>query len=138
VNQQTNVCLTVRQTQLVLRCTTGDSERIELLSPTRSKASSHQRPHRDRFAVASVNITMQLGATTEVVTVQSREQLDRSTSNISTLISPQEVANLPLRAALLRIYWPSFPVWHMAAPVIPLPHRSSPSTAAARSTQRCC
>lgn len=48
--------------------------------------------------VASVNITMQLGATTEVVTVQSRgEQLDRSTSNISTLISPQEVANLPLQ-----------------------------------------
>ena len=47
--------------------------------------------------VASVNINMQLGATTEVVTVQSKgEELDRSTSDISTLISPEDVQNIPL------------------------------------------
>jgi Carboxypeptidase regulatory-like domain/TonB dependent receptor-like, beta-barrel len=47
--------------------------------------------------VVSVNITMELGQVSEVVTVQSKgEEMDRSTSNISTLISPQEVQNLPL------------------------------------------
>jgi hypothetical protein len=47
--------------------------------------------------VASVNITMQVGQVSEVITVESKgEQLDRSTSNISTLISPQDVENLPL------------------------------------------
>ena len=48
--------------------------------------------------VASVNINMQIGAATEVVTVQSKgEELDRSTSDVSTLISPQEVQNIPLQ-----------------------------------------
>ncbi|MEI9980891.1 MAG: carboxypeptidase regulatory-like domain-containing protein [Edaphobacter sp.] len=48
--------------------------------------------------VASVNVTMQLGGATEVVTVESKgEQLDRSTSDVSTLISPEDVQNLPLQ-----------------------------------------
>ena len=48
--------------------------------------------------VASVNVTMELGGATEVVTVESKgEVLDRSTSTISTLISPQDVQNLPLQ-----------------------------------------
>lgn len=48
--------------------------------------------------VASVNINMQVGAATEVVTVEARgEELDRSTSDVSTLISPQEVQNIPLQ-----------------------------------------
>ena len=48
--------------------------------------------------VASVNIKMELGAATETVTVQSKgEELDRSTSDISTLIAPSEVQNLPLQ-----------------------------------------
>jgi len=48
--------------------------------------------------VASINISMQLGGTAEVVTVEARgEQLDRSTSDVSSLISPQEVQNLPLQ-----------------------------------------
>jgi hypothetical protein len=48
--------------------------------------------------VASVNINMQVGQATEVVTVESRgEQLDRSTSSVSTLIAPQEVQNIPLQ-----------------------------------------
>jgi hypothetical protein len=48
--------------------------------------------------VASVNVSMQLGGTTEVVTVEAKgEQLDRSTSDVSTLISPTEVQNLPLQ-----------------------------------------
>ena len=48
--------------------------------------------------VASVNVTMEVGGATEVVTVQSKgEELDRSTSTISTLISPQDVQNLPLQ-----------------------------------------
>jgi hypothetical protein len=48
--------------------------------------------------VSSVNVEMQIGVATEVVTVQSKgEELDRSTSTISTLISPQEVQNLPLQ-----------------------------------------
>jgi hypothetical protein len=47
--------------------------------------------------VASVNINLQVGAASEVVTVQAKgEQLDRSTSDISTLISPAEVQNVPL------------------------------------------
>jgi hypothetical protein len=47
--------------------------------------------------VASVNVKMEIGQDTETVTVESRgEELDRSTSDVSTLISPQEVQNLPL------------------------------------------
>ncbi|HXC94359.1 MAG TPA: TonB-dependent receptor [Edaphobacter sp.] len=47
--------------------------------------------------VASVNINMQVGGASEVVTVEVKgEQLDRSTSDISTLISPAEVQNVPL------------------------------------------
>jgi hypothetical protein len=47
--------------------------------------------------VASVNVNMQVGGATEVVTVTAHDQeLDRSTSVISTLISPQEVMNIPL------------------------------------------
>jgi hypothetical protein len=48
--------------------------------------------------VASVDVNMQVGVATEVVTVESKgEELDRSTSTISTLISPQDVQNLPLQ-----------------------------------------
>ena len=48
--------------------------------------------------VAAVNVNMQIGGATEVVTVESSgEELDRSTSTISTLISPQDVQNLPLQ-----------------------------------------
>ena len=48
--------------------------------------------------VTSVNISMQVGAATEVVTVHAKgEELDRSTSDVSTLIAPQEVQNLPLQ-----------------------------------------
>jgi len=48
--------------------------------------------------VASVDIHMQIGSSTEVVTVESKgEELDRSTSNVSTLISPEDVQNLPLQ-----------------------------------------
>src|SRR5882757_2299145 len=48
--------------------------------------------------VASVDVNMQVGVATEVVTVQSRgEELDRSTSDVSTLIAPQEVQNIPLQ-----------------------------------------
>ncbi len=47
--------------------------------------------------VASVDVSMQLGETSEVITVQAKgEQLDRSTSDISTLISPEDVQNIPL------------------------------------------
>lgn len=47
--------------------------------------------------VASVNVNMQVGQVSDVVTVVARgEQLDRSTSDISTLIAPSEVQNLPL------------------------------------------
>jgi len=47
--------------------------------------------------VASVNISLQLGATTETVTVEAKgEELDRSTSDVSTLISPSDVQNLPI------------------------------------------
>jgi len=45
-----------------------------------------------------VVIHMQIGSSTEVVTVEAKgEELDRSTSNISTLISPEDVQNLPLQ-----------------------------------------
>jgi hypothetical protein len=48
--------------------------------------------------VASVNVDMQVGGATEVVTVQAKgEELDRSTSDVSTLISPQDIQNLPLQ-----------------------------------------
>ena len=48
--------------------------------------------------VASVNINMQIGGTTDVITVEAKgEQLDRSTSDVSTLISPEDVQNLPLQ-----------------------------------------
>ncbi len=48
--------------------------------------------------VASVNVDMQVGSATEVVTVEAKgEQLDRSTSDVSTLISPEDVQNLPLQ-----------------------------------------
>ena len=48
--------------------------------------------------VASVNVNMELGGTTDVVTVEAKgEQLDRSTSDVSTLISPEDVQNLPLQ-----------------------------------------
>jgi len=48
--------------------------------------------------VASINVNLELGATTETVTVQSKgEELDRSTSDVSTLIAPSEVQNLPLQ-----------------------------------------
>ena len=48
--------------------------------------------------VSSVDVNMQVGVATEVVTVQARgEQLDRSTSEVSTLIAPQEVQNIPLQ-----------------------------------------
>ena len=47
--------------------------------------------------VTAVNVTLELGASDEVVTVTAKgEQLDRTTSNISTLISPSDVQNLPL------------------------------------------
>ena len=47
--------------------------------------------------VESLNITMELGPVSEVVSVESRAAgIERSTSNVSTLISPQEVQNLPL------------------------------------------
>jgi Carboxypeptidase regulatory-like domain/TonB-dependent Receptor Plug Domain len=47
--------------------------------------------------VESLNISMELGQVSEVVTVESKgETIERSTSNVSTLISPQEVQNLPL------------------------------------------
>ena len=47
--------------------------------------------------VESLNITMDLGQVSETITVEAKgEGTDRSTSNISTLISPEEVQNLPL------------------------------------------
>jgi hypothetical protein len=47
--------------------------------------------------VTAVNVKMEVGATTEIVTVTSHDQeLDSSTSVVSTLISPQEVASIPL------------------------------------------
>jgi Carboxypeptidase regulatory-like domain/TonB dependent receptor/TonB-dependent Receptor Plug Domain len=48
--------------------------------------------------VASVDVNMQVGAATEVVTVQAKgEELDRSTSDVSTLISPEDVQYIPLQ-----------------------------------------
>jgi hypothetical protein len=48
--------------------------------------------------VASVNVNLQVGDSTETVTVESKgEQLDSTTSNVSTLISPSDVENLPLQ-----------------------------------------
>ncbi|AEU36898.1 TonB-dependent receptor [Granulicella mallensis] len=48
--------------------------------------------------VTSINVNLQLGQETETVTVESRsEELDRSTSDVSTLIAPTEVQNLPLQ-----------------------------------------
>ncbi|HEY4359198.1 MAG TPA: TonB-dependent receptor [Acidobacteriaceae bacterium] len=48
--------------------------------------------------VASVNVNMQVGGAEEVVTVTSKgEELDRSTSNISTLITPADIQNLPIQ-----------------------------------------
>jgi hypothetical protein len=45
-----------------------------------------------------VDVNMQVGVATEVVTVQSKgEELDRSTSDVSTLIAPQEVQHIPLQ-----------------------------------------
>lgn len=47
--------------------------------------------------VASVDVKMELGQTADVVTVEAKgEEMDRSTSDISTLISPEEVSNIPL------------------------------------------
>lgn len=47
--------------------------------------------------VASINISMEVGAVSDVVTVTTHgEELDRSTSEISTLITPADVQNLPL------------------------------------------
>ncbi len=48
--------------------------------------------------VASINVTLELGQSTETVTVEAKgEELDRSTSDISTLIAPSEVQNIPLQ-----------------------------------------
>ncbi len=48
--------------------------------------------------VTSVNINLQIGQVSETVTVSAKgEELDRSTSDISTLIAPSEVQNLPLQ-----------------------------------------
>jgi hypothetical protein len=48
--------------------------------------------------VASADVNMQVSVATEVVTVQSKnEELDRSTSDVSTLIAPQEVQHIPLQ-----------------------------------------
>jgi hypothetical protein len=46
---------------------------------------------------ASITVNLELGVSTETVTVESHgEQLDSATSDISTLIAPTEVQNLPL------------------------------------------
>ena len=48
--------------------------------------------------VASVNVNLEVGQVSDTVTVDSKgEELDRSTSDISTLIAPSEVQNLPLQ-----------------------------------------
>ncbi len=48
--------------------------------------------------VASVDIRLQPGDATETVTVESRgEQLDSTTSDVSTLIAPSDVQNLPIQ-----------------------------------------
>ena len=46
----------------------------------------------------SINVNLQIGEVSETVTVSAKgEELDRSTSDISTLIAPSEVQNLPLQ-----------------------------------------
>jgi hypothetical protein len=46
----------------------------------------------------SINISMQVGGATDVVTVEAKgEEIDRSTSVISTLITPQDVQLMPLQ-----------------------------------------
>jgi Carboxypeptidase regulatory-like domain/TonB-dependent Receptor Plug Domain len=48
--------------------------------------------------VTSVKVDLQLGNITETVTVESKgEQLDATTSDVSTLIAPSDVQNLPLQ-----------------------------------------
>src|SRR5260370_26656886 len=48
--------------------------------------------------VTEVNITLKVGQTTETLTVESRgKKLGRGTSNISTLVTPTEVQDLPLQ-----------------------------------------
>jgi hypothetical protein len=48
--------------------------------------------------VASLTVRLEVGPTSETVTVSSKgEQLDSTTSDISTLIAPSEVQNLPLQ-----------------------------------------
>ena len=47
--------------------------------------------------VTSINLSLQLGSTADSITVESKgEQLDSTTSDISTLIAPSDVQNLPL------------------------------------------
>jgi hypothetical protein len=47
--------------------------------------------------VSSINVNLKVGRSTEVVEVHSRgEQLDTSTSDVSTLIAPNEVQNVPI------------------------------------------
>lgn len=49
--------------------------------------------------VATIDVIMQIGSTSERVTVSSNgEQLDRSTSNLSTVIAPSQVQSLPLQS----------------------------------------
>lgn len=46
----------------------------------------------------SVNIRMEIGGATDVVTVEAKgEQIDRSTSDLSTLIAPEDVQSIPLQ-----------------------------------------
>jgi len=48
--------------------------------------------------VASINVNLEIGQSTETITVHAKgEELDRSTSDVSTLISPNEVQNIPLQ-----------------------------------------
>jgi hypothetical protein len=48
--------------------------------------------------VASINVNLEIGPSNETITVHAKgEELDRSTSDISTLISPNEVQNIPLQ-----------------------------------------
>ena len=48
--------------------------------------------------VASINVKLELGNVSETVVVESRgEQLDTTTSDVSTLIAPSDVQNLPLQ-----------------------------------------
>lgn len=48
--------------------------------------------------VTQVNITLQMGQSNQTITVESKgEELDRGTSNVSTLVTPSEVQDLPLQ-----------------------------------------